>query len=204
MKSLLGRLAGVVLIIALAGCANVKFVEDYDAVLDQGLTDYQGDMAAFMARMAALSKEEEGKFDHPDVQAFYARQTAQLGTFVDRAEAIDSSGKCLPANYLGKGIKAVVTKAAGLVEDWDLPVGKYSNLTSIVESYGEGAEDVSIGNCTVVILKALKDNHAIVMELHETNETMPKIIVDIAGPLLDQSARIAIRNEILKKNRGEQ
>ncbi len=204
MKSLLGRLAGVILVVALSGCANVQFVEDYDAVLDQGLTNYQGDMAAFMARMAALSKEEEGKFGHPDVQAFYARQVAQLDTFVDRAEAIDSSGKCLPANYLGKGIQTVVTKAAGVIEDLELAVDKFGNLATISESYGDGSDFVAIGNCTVVILKALKDNHAIVMELHETNETLPKVVVDIAGPLLDQSARIAIRNEILKKNRGEQ
>ena len=204
MRSVLGRLAGVLFVLALSGCANVKFVEDYDAVLDQGLTDYQGDMAAFMARMAALSKEEAGKYGHPDVQAFYARTSAQLETFVDRAEAIDSTGKCLPSNYIGRGIKTVVTQAVDVIEGQDLPLGKYSDLTSIVESYGEGAEEVSIGNCTVVSLKALRDNHAIVVELHETNETLPKIIVDIAGPLLDQSARIAIRNEILKKNRGEQ
>ena len=204
MKSLLGRLAGVILIAVLAGCANVKFVEDYDAVLDQGLTDYQGNMAAFMARMAALSNDKEGEFDHPDVQAFYARQTAQLVTFVDRAEALDSSGKCLPANYLGKGIQAVVTRSAGVVEGLDLPLGKYSNITGIIKSYGEGADEVSIGNCTVVMLKALQDNHAIVMELHETNGSLPKIVVDQAWPLLDQSARIAIRNEIAKKNRGEE
>ena len=91
MPNLLRRLAAVSLVLALSGCA-VKFVEDYDVVLDQGLSDYQGEMAAFMARMAALSGAPEGKYEAPDVQAFYARTSAELQTFVERAEAIDSSG----------------------------------------------------------------------------------------------------------------
>lgn len=203
MPNLLRRLTAVSLVLALSGCA-VKFVEDYDVVLDQGLSDYQGEMAAFMARMAALSGAAEGKYEAPDVQAFYARTSAELQTFVERAEAIDSSGKCVAADYLGRGIKAVVERSAGFIDAQELPLGKYTNVTEIVRSYGEGADEVAMGNCTVVILKVVQDNHGVVQELHKTNGSLPGVIVDIAGPLLDQSVRIAIKNEVVKKNRGDQ
>ncbi len=203
MPKLLGKLATLVVVLALSGCA-VKFVEDYDLVLDQGLSEYQGEMAAFMARMAALSNAPEGEYDSAEVQAFYARTSAELQTFVERAEAIDSSGRCLTADYLGRGIKTVVERSAGFIDAQELPLGKYTNVTEIVRSYGEGADEVAMGNCTVVILKVVQDNHGVVQELHKTNGSLPRVIVDIAGPLLDQSVRIAIRNEVAKKNRGDQ
>lgn len=203
MSNLLRKLAAVFVVLVLSGCA-VKFVEDYDVVLDQGLSDYQGEMAAFMARMAALSSAPEGAYEDAEVQAFYARTSAELQTFVERAEAIDSSGKCITADYLGRGIKGVVERSAGFIDAQELPLGKYTSVTEILRSYGEGADEVSMGNCTVVILKVVQDNHGVVQELHKTNGTLPRVIVDIAGPLLDQSVRIAIKNEVLKKNRGDQ
>ncbi len=203
MRGVMGKLAAACMMLALSSCAAVQFVEDYDVVLDQGLSDYQGEMAAFMARMAALSGAEEGKYESADVQAFYARTSAELQTFVERAEAIDSSGKCVTADYLGRGIKGVVERSASFIDAQELPLGKYTNVTEIVRSYGEGADEVGMGNCTVVILKVVQDNHGVVQELHKTNGSLPGIIVDIAGPLLDQSVRIAIKNEVLKKNRGE-
>ena len=39
-------------------------------------------------------------------------------------------------------------------------------------------------------------------KIHESNGSLAPIVVTIAGPILDQSVRIAIKNEVLKKSRA--
>lgn len=201
MRRLAGILGTVLLAFALSGCFTVRFVEDYDPVLDQGLSAYQADMAAFLARMSATAAKPEGKFGHPDVQAFYARTGAQLQSFVDRAEALDEEGKCLPANFTGRGIEKVVKESAGFLRSSGLPFGDVESVATAITELGSGSSDIAKGNCTVVVLKVVRANHELTRKIHETNGALPKIVVGIAGPILDQSVRIAIKNEVLKKNR---
>lgn len=198
----IARTAGALLIaLGLLGC-TVKFVEDYDPVLDQGLSTYHADIAAFMAKMSANAGRTEGKFGNAEVQAFYARTGAQLQSFVDRAEALDDSGKCLPANFVGLGIKKVVGESAEFLREFGSAVDEVEDIAEVIDEFGEEGEEVSSGNCTVIVLKVVKANHELVRKIHESNDTLAPIVVEIAGPILDQSVRIAIKNEVLKKSRA--
>ena len=194
------RTLSALLALVLLGC-TVKFVEEYDPVLDQGLTTYQADIAAFMAEMSAKAGQPEGKFGDAKVQAFYARTGAQLQSFVDRAEALDDKGKCLPANYTGSGIKKVVRQSAKFLRTSGLPEDEVEEVADVIDDFGSGSDEVSTGNCTVVVLKVVKANHELVRKIHENNGSLPSVVTGIAGPILDQSVRIAIKNEVLKKNR---
>ncbi len=196
-----GQALALVLLLVATGC-TVRFVEDYDPVLDRGLSSYQAEMAAFVARMAALSGQPEGRFDNTDVRVFYAQTRARLQSFVDRAEALDEEGRCLPANMVGLGIREVVEGSAGLLREAELPFGEAAEIDDILDDLGGDAEGVAAGNCTVVAVKVVQANHLLLMEIHEENTWLPQVVADIAGPLIDQSARIAIKNEVLKKNRA--
>ena len=125
---------------------RLDHVEEYDPVLDQGLSTYQADIAAFMAKMSANAGKPEGRFGNADVKAFYARTSAQLQTFVDRAEALDDDGKCLPANYVGLGIKKVVDESAEFLRDTELPSDKVDDIAEdiadVIDSFGEDGEEV--------------------------------------------------------------
>lgn len=197
----LGRLAAVGLIVLLSGCLTVQFVEDYDPVLDEGLSVYQGEIASFIAEMGAKADLPEGAYEHADVQAFYARTGARLQGFVDRAEAVDEDGTCKPAEVGTAGLEDAVSQTADLIRSSGLPFGDVEEAATTVAQFANGTEEISGGNCTVVILKVLRANHNILRTLHETNGTLPKIVGAIAGPTLDQSVRIALKNEVAKKNR---
>lgn len=201
MRAIGNKLAVLCLGLLLIGC-TVRIVEDYDPILDQGLTAYQSDIAAFLARMSANADRPEGKFGHPDVKEFYARTKARLQSFVDRAEALDTEGRCLPANFVGRGIKKAVADSAGLLRSSSLPFHEVEDVASVIKSFGGGSDEVSTGNCTVVMVKVVQANQEVLRLIHKENNALPEIVVSIAGPTIDQSARIAIKNEVLKKNRG--
>lgn len=184
-----------------AGCA-VSIVEDYDPVLDEGLSNYQADVAAFMAKMASMSGKPEGQFTDAGVQEYYARTGARLQSFVDRAEALDKDGKCLTTDFIGKGIKKVVTGSADLLETVDLPFGQVKDVAGIINSFGDGSADVTTGNCTVVVVKVVQANQELLRKIHEENGSLPPIVTSIAGETIQQSVRIAIKNEVLKKTRA--
>lgn len=197
----LSRLAAIGSIVLLGGCLTVQFVEDYDPVLDEGLSVYQGEVASFIAEMGAKADVPEGAYGHADVQAFYARTGARLQGFVDRAEAVDEDGTCKPAEVGAVGLEEAVSQTADLIRSSGLPFGDVEEAATTVAQFATGAREVTGGNCTVVILKVVRANHDILRRLHELNGTLPKIVGDIAGPTLDQSVRIALKNEVAKKNR---
>lgn len=198
MKIAAVKFSWLLFVIFLAGC-TVKFVEDYDPVLDQGLTAYQSDIAAFLSKMSANASKPAGKFEAPDVQEFYARTGARLQSFVDRAEALDEEGTCLPANYVGDGIKAVVDSSADAIRNSGLAFGEVENIAGTIKSFGDGSEAVSEGNCTVVLVKVVQANQELLRLIHEENDALPQIVSDIAGETIQQSVRLAIKNEVLKK-----
>jgi len=185
----------------LAGCA-ISIVEDYDPVLDEGLSNYQADVAAFIAKMASVSGKPAGAFGNADVQEYYARTGARLQSFVDRAEALDKDGKCLTTDFVGKGVKKVVVGSSELLQNIDLPFGKVKDMASVIESFGDGSEDITSGNCTVVVVKVVQANQELLKLIHEENDSLPPIVASIAGETIQQSVRIAIKNEVLKKSRA--
>ena len=203
MRVFVKTLGVLIIAMGLSGCLTVSFVEDYDPVLDQGLSTYQADIAAFMAKMSASVGEPAGGFDDPEVRAFYARTGAQLQSFVDRAQALDEEGTCLPANFVGLGIKKVVAESADFLRASDLPFGEVEDIADVIDEIGKGGDELGTGNCTVIVLKVVKANHELLRKIHESNETLAPVVTSIAGPILDQSVRIAIKNEVLKKNRTE-
>ncbi len=203
MRAVTRGFLGPLLALSLVACAPVQFVEDYDPVLDQGLSRYQEDVAGFMAEMAARAGTPAGAYEDTDVQVFYARTDTQLQSFVDRAQALDDDGTCLPANFVGQGIKQVVDESTAFIQASEFGTGQADQVTEVFDSFGDGSDTVGAGNCTVVILKVVQANHEILQLVHEDNDSLPPIVVDILGPTLDQSVRIAIKNEVLKKNRAE-
>lgn len=194
--------AAALICILVVGC-TVAIVEDYDPVLDQGLTSYQADIAAFLAKASANAGAPEGEYANADVQEFYARSGARLQSFVDRAEALDEDGRCLPVNFVGKGIQKVVEGSAEFLDGYKaLPFGEITELSAILESFGDGGDGVSAGNCTVVIVKVVKVNQELLRLIHKDENKLAPIVAQIAGATIAQGVRIAIKNEVLKKRRS--
>ena len=115
---------------------------------------------------------------------------------------LGEDGKCLPANYVGLGVKKVVGESADFLRAYGPELDEVEDIADVIEDFGEEGEELSSGNCTVVVLKVVKANHELVRKIHEENDSLPSVVTNIAGPILDQSVRIAIKNEVLKKNRA--
>ncbi|MCW8914813.1 MAG: hypothetical protein OQK24_03050 [Magnetovibrio sp.] len=185
----------------MAGCLTVRFVEPYDAVLDEGLTSLQGNTAAFVARMGAVQSKPEGQFNSVEVQEFYARNEAIIAGFVERAKILDTDKSCLPANFVGDGIKKLADNTAELLTDLNMPYGDVEGVAKTIQSFGDGSDEISVGNCTVVILKVVQANYSIMKTLHKKKGKLSPVFGQIVGGIVGDSIRIAIKNELTKKNR---
>jgi len=187
----------------LSGCLTVRFVEEYDRVLDENLTALQGDLADFVARLGVNASKPEGQYGHADVQAFYARTDIAINGFVERAEMLDEDGSCKPTEYANKGIEKTVESAYEAVAALEIPYADAKELLEPLEDDAGNSVDLEAGNCTVVILKSLLSNFRILRYMHEDSGSLPPALSSITGAIIGDTIRIAIKNELIKKTRDE-
>lgn len=177
----LRRLVLVLAAILVASC-SVKLVEDYDPVIDEGITAYTDAIGAHLRKVEALS------LSYADSGDFYFEQAAKLDTLLIRARAGDDSGICDLTGGIDRQLQNVLDTAKSL--DPGLDMSAYA----IDRSQGTG-------NCTVIALRVIQANHGIIDALHRKGKLNP-VVTPIVRDSILQSARIATQNELAKKARG--
>lgn len=193
------RLATMALSLALlAGCLTVRFVEDYDPGVYDGLVAYYEGVDAFMNRMAQPASQDQGEYDSPEVQKYYAESLAQLNTLLLRVEVNDGDERCLPANFAAQGIGALVESSLSIFEEFD--------EIEAVRSHIDGLKDLRVedeladkGSCTTIVVSVVRDNHLLLESIHSDEGSLSPLIVSFARPLIAQGVRIALTNEAAKK-----
>ncbi len=182
----------------LAGCLTVKFVEDYDPGVYDGLVAYYEGVDAFMNRMAQPASQDLAEYDNPEVQKYYAESLAQLNTLLLRVEVNDDDDRCLPANYAAQGIGTLVESS--------LEIFKAFEGIEAVGAHIDGLENLQVedelagkGSCTTIVVSVVRDNHLLLQSIHAFEGSLSPLIVSFARPLIAQGVRIALTNEAAKK-----
>ncbi|MHA1569793.1 MAG: hypothetical protein ACTSXZ_10005 [Alphaproteobacteria bacterium] len=187
-----GFLAVLLLGAGLAACAPVKLAGDYDPAIDRGLTAYQEATLTFLARMAAATGAAAS---YESNKEFYFATGAKLDGLITRARVTEDTDRCLPADYAGRGIAALV--------------GKINDLLPLTQEMPEAGRIFAnlrargSGSCTVVVLRAVRANHDILQIIHRHNDKLAAVVVDIVTPTIEQGVRIALKNELAKRRGGE-
>ncbi len=198
-------LGAIVLSGFLTGCLTVQLTEPYDETIETELVQYQKDTAAFVARMAGESEAgtEKAKFTAPDVRAFYATQRVVLARLADRAQMLDPKGSCLPSNVFARSMRAMLNTATTQIATLNGDGGSVvlTRLESELSALGDGSGPIADGNCTFVMLKVVQANHELLAWQHEKKGVLTPANGARWFALVDDAARIAIKNELIKKNR---
>jgi len=198
-------LGAIVLSGFLTGCLTVQLTEPYDETIETELVQYQKDTAAFVARMAGESEAgtEKAKFTAPDVRAFYATQRVVLARLADRAQMLDPEGSCLPSNVFARSMRAMLNTATTQIATLDGDGGSVvlTRLESELSALGDGSGPIADGNSTFVMLKVVQANHELLAWQHEKKGVLTPANGARWFALVDDAARIAIKNELIKKNR---
>lgn len=193
------RIATVALSLALlAGCLTVKFVEDYDPGVYDGLVAYYEGVDAFMNRMAQPASQDLAEYDNPEVQKYYAESLAQLNTLLLRVEVNDDDDRCLPANYAALGIGALVESSLEIFEAFEEIEAVGAHIEGLRDLQAED-ELAGKGSCTTIVVSVVRDNHLLLQSIHAFEGTLSPLIVSFARPLIAQGVRIALTNEAAKK-----
>ena len=160
------RIATMALSLALlAGCLTVRFVEDYDPGVYDGLVAYYEGVDAFMNRMAQPASQDLAEYNNPEVQKYYAESLAQLNTLLLRVEVNDDDDRCLPANYAAQGIGALVESSLEIFQAFE--------AIEAVGAHIDGLKDLQVedelagkGSCTTIVVSVVRDNHLLLQSIH--------------------------------------
>lgn len=194
-------LASLVIVIGLTGCPPVRFAEDYDRTIDQGLTTYYEAVSQFLSRMEQLARANDAaaQYENRDNKSWYAEQSAKLDALILRAKAQDEKGACIGSDLTGKGISLFLSKLTTTLVPLakDVPGGDdlINQLNALQSS--DGLTDA--GSCTVVVLTGVKANHLLIELIHEKEKRLQPVVIRIMKPLVEQGVRIALKNELAKK-----
>lgn len=120
------RLAAVAVLLAALGPASssctVKFITEYDQVMDEEVTRLQGDVESFLTQMETKAGSPQGTY--AENSAFYADLHGALTALRVRAEAAD--------------------KAELFVEHMDLLMASVRDLKQIHEGRGQAGMDSTL------------------------------------------------------------
>jgi hypothetical protein len=181
------RILPVLALLLVTSC--VRLVEDYDEVLDKGLSEYYEITDKFLLRMAAAPLAE-ATYGSKETREFYAQTKAKLSGLLARAEAYDTKKKC-------EGIEAV-----GFLGRQVRDRARDNRIQIPLDDINQVVDNTAKANCTVQILTVLFRNHEIMEEIHKRNKVLAPVVIRILRPTIHQGVRIALANEAAKK-RGE-
>lgn len=187
----------------LAGCSSLNLVEDYDAQIEQSLNDYHKSFISFVTRMEQTAGTEAGSYGGEDARTFYSESAGVLANLVVRAEAKNPQGQCFASSRVANGVSAVLVQSVDYFEQNKPDHGPVVTLSETVkqslQELNDGTSDLATGSCTVVVLKALKLNHAIFQAIHEHNRYLRPPASTIGSDLISQAVEMAIITEQSKK-----
>ncbi len=123
----------LVLLLAAAACAPVRFVSGYDPQSDQALTSLYASTSAFTDRMVALRGTPEGTWAAN--RAFYADARGQVDALILRSEAQQATNSCptvaLAAKVLaGVGVPDGTRERIAALPAGDCQTGLYRLIRS--------------------------------------------------------------------------
>lgn len=84
--------------LALAGCAGVRLVSDYDLVIDQGISDFSEQLNMHVKNMAELGGQPEGSYE-ANLRTYNALE-AKLELLITRATIASGGKSCRLQNQL--------------------------------------------------------------------------------------------------------
>lgn len=169
------------------GC--VRLVEDYDEVLDKGISEYYETTDKFLLKLATAPLAE-ATYGSKQNDEFYAQTKAKLSNLLARAEAYDTKKRCEGIDAIGFLGKRVRDQA------------QIDRISLRVEDLNQIVDNTLKANCTVQILTVLSRNHDLLEAIHKRNKILRPVVINILRPTIHQGVRIALQNEAAKK-RGE-
>jgi hypothetical protein len=186
-------------LVGLTSCLKVTLVEDYDAVIDQGLHSYDESINSFLNRMERVNEEDAGSYSkNPEIPKFYAEQLGKLEALEDRAEVLGGR-ECLPALWGSEGLEWLLNQTMDVMEDYKderLVDDVYVGLRELKDQEPDSFKDKS---CTQIVLQVVVANHRLLELIHKDED---RFVAEVASPargLVRQGIRIAMRNETGKK-----
>ena len=174
----------------LGGCSGIRLIEDYDSVIDQGLTEYYEATDQFLSQMASASASDSEDAHYENNREFYSEEETKLNSLIIRARAQSLSDKCVGSDAVASIMKQLLKLE---------PMGE--NLPEIKTLIDDLKKDPK-GSCTVQILMVIKANHGIMEAIHKHNDKLSPTVVDILKPTVEQGVQMALKIELAKK-RGE-
>lgn len=173
------------------GCSSVRLIEDYDPVIDQGLTQYYEAADQFLSTMSWEAAQGSSEAAYEENRDYYAEARTKLNSLILRARAQSTSERCV-------GSDAVATVLNRLLSV-DALRGQIPRIGELVDQLREE----QTGSCTVQILTVVRTNHDVMEAIHAHNDKLAPAVVDILRPTIEQGVQMALRIELAKK-RGEE
>lgn len=195
----LTTILAVLMLVSLTGCLTVSLVEDYDAVIDGGLHQYDESINGFLNRMERLGGQEAGHYSkNPDIPKFYAEQLGKLQALEDRAEALGGK-ECLPAIWGSEGIEWLLAQTVDLAAEFDDEDLSRDIRDGLNDLQNKEADAYRGKSCTQIVLYVVAVNHRLLEAIHKDEDKLLPEVVAPARGLVRQGVRMAMQNESAKK-----
>lgn len=165
----------------LSACASTGLVSAYDPAIEKGITQYAVNLEEHLV-LQVLEKEQSGYVYKQDLN-FYAKQKAQLGGLIMRAEAADPGKGCT--------LSDVAVQYFG-----DKLPGQLGAVTKDYNPSGDG--------CTVILLKNVRTQLDQLALLEKTMKGLNQAAATDALKITNQAIRAVLALEALKKKGIEQ
>lgn len=189
-RQLVANVALLLMALLLAGCAGVRLIEDYDSVIDQGLTEYYESTDQFLSRMAAATASGSEEAAYENNREFYSEGETKINSLIIRARAQALSDKCIGSDSVAAVMKQL------------LNIEPFGNELPEIKTLIDDLKKDQQGNCTVQILTVIRANHQIMEAIHKHNDKLAQAVVNILRPTIEQGVEMALKIELAKK-RGE-
>ncbi len=176
--------------------------QQFDAVVDEGLRKYGTELELFLKKMASKATGAEGKYSSKEVQEYYVTTEKELQFLLDRAILLDQRGECFPSQKFDKEMEklaADIDSTADAVRMMGLPYDDEGGITKGNTDLKLRNKQLSNGSCSVILLRVVLENHKLLRLIHEENDSLPEIVVEIAGDTMRQSLRLAIKGVTLSE-----
>jgi hypothetical protein len=174
------------------GCeTTLPNIERYDAGIDAGISKYHKDVVKFVRD----AEQNKWPYAHAESRRFYSTAAADLSDIILRAEALAPSKKCITTELVAQGFTAIQAQmAANVAQINDTRIKNFVASMDVTK-----AQELSLGSCTVVVLKALKANNDILEAIHRKLNGLPPPASTISLEIISDTVRVALVNEVSKK-----
>jgi hypothetical protein len=186
-----------------ASCTTLQLVESYDPQIEKTLNEYHTDFITFVALMERSANTPEGAYSSDIAQKFYAKAAGLLANLVVRAEANNPGATCLPSSVVASGLGSLLSRTVEAIPETNSGIAEIDALGAEIkeaaQEFSQGTSELSIGSCTVVVLKALQLNNAIFESIHKDERFLQPPVSTIGADIISDGVRLGIIVEQSKK-----